>query len=757
MDSTPEQPSKSRIGRYTILEELSQGGQAQVFLARREDGTNQQPCVLKLPLPASLVDERKIKQFFSEIQISLKLSHNNIVPIIDWGTVDGVPFYAASYIEGRDLGFLCRHLEQRGVPWLPDVAAFVTLEIAHALAHAHRRFLDKEVEIVHRDVKPDNVMVSSGGGVLLMDFGVAAISSRVTTASHVKGTLRYMSTEHISGRACPASDAFGLGAILWEMLAGKLFRFDIPPEALNRAALEGYVPKLERSELPDFLQEALEGLLAPDPEDRMTVAEFIRLAEKAEVPSKRTQIAEIVSWTFPPGKKLRTGHTQVEIRALPDSVQLIQAVAKAGVVEDVLRRDRLSTARDMEPLVKPSEPTGEHEFASVRRSNESAPPLNRTVDEQRFPSSVPATKQATERLPPEADTPPFPKTPESPTAPIPLPHLVSRGETEELDPLAPLEGPEPDAPMPRFGRGSSSRTSSSRRQNAPPASPEPEPLTASPSSPSLEALTAPHPGSEEGLVEFAPGPGLGTPSPITARYRAGLLLLAALLVSALGVGVAMLISSEDTVDEPTSKVAAKPVGVERGPVASVPPEQEPRLDNTTQEETTRPQLAPWEQEEADPSKETELEFSLPAAAEPNAPAPKPSAVEPNARIANNSKRESENAAKPSGKEPSAPPAPTPQKKPQATERARVTFVRGWLPDDMALEVKFRGHRLSLDGGSPEERQKTYHLPVGRLRIWWRYSKSEAWKGPKTLRVEKDHRHTVHVGSEHPLFTSEEAP
>ncbi len=204
---------QSKIGgRYSVVEPLGHGGMARVYLARDE--------VLGRDVAVKLLDERFVRdeevleRFRREGQSMAALSHPNIVPVFDQGTSeDGSHYMAMEYLPGGSLNDV---LEQRRL--LPPAAAVeVALQVAEALKEAH------ENGVVHRDIKPQNVLVTKGGDVKVADFGIALDSNMtaLTRGQYVLGTTRYMSPEQAHGEAAtPKSDLYSLGVVLYEMLTG---------------------------------------------------------------------------------------------------------------------------------------------------------------------------------------------------------------------------------------------------------------------------------------------------------------------------------------------------------------------------------------------------------------------------------------------------------------------------------------------------------------------------------------------------------
>src|SRR5204862_2370233 len=175
--------------RYEIERELAQGGMAEVYLAR--DQLLNRPIALKALFPEYAREPSFVERFRREAQAAANLNHPNIVAIYDWGQEDGTFFIVMEYVEGRSL----RDLIRSEAPVEPGQAAEITAEIASALALAHRN------GVVHRDVKPGNVLLTRTGTLKVTDFGIAraGASDWLTQTGSVIGTATYFSREQAQG------------------------------------------------------------------------------------------------------------------------------------------------------------------------------------------------------------------------------------------------------------------------------------------------------------------------------------------------------------------------------------------------------------------------------------------------------------------------------------------------------------------------------------------------------------------------------
>jgi serine/threonine-protein kinase len=259
--------------RYRILRRLGQGGMAEVFEAElvAELGFSRKVAIKRM-LASVATDGESARRFLDEARIASKLHHANIVSIVDFGLLDGLPFQVLELVDGVDAHVLA----SRSGGVLPiDIALVIASGIAHALDHAHTAEGPDGLPlgIVHRDVKPSNVLVSWGGDVKLTDFGIAIAHERAakTEAGMVPGTLGFIAPEQrtkstVDGRA----DVFALGLTLHAMVTGYTPLRDVTAEL---GLLAGSPVPLDAS-LPDDLRRLVARAVAPARLDRPTAAQL---------------------------------------------------------------------------------------------------------------------------------------------------------------------------------------------------------------------------------------------------------------------------------------------------------------------------------------------------------------------------------------------------------------------------------------------------------------------------------------------------
>ena len=247
-------------GRYRVVRKLGTGGMANVYLA--EDQELGRSVAIKMLDERHAQDEQFVERFRREAKNAAGLSHPNIVSIYDRGQAEGTYYIAMEYLEGRTLKEL---LVTRG-PTPLAVAIDYARQILSALGFAHRH------GIVHRDIKPHNVVVAPDGRLKVTDFGIARSgTSQMTETGSIIGTAQYLSPEQAKGApVTPASDIYSVGIVLYEMLTGTVpFTGDTPLEiAMKHLSTTPLPPSEERPEVPHELDSIVLRALAKDPEDR---------------------------------------------------------------------------------------------------------------------------------------------------------------------------------------------------------------------------------------------------------------------------------------------------------------------------------------------------------------------------------------------------------------------------------------------------------------------------------------------------------
>ena len=258
--------------RYEMHRRLARGGMSDVYLAR--DLLLDRPVAVKVLFAEYAKDPTFVERFRREAQAAANLNHPNVVAVYDWGQQSGTYFIVMEYVEGRSLSEIVR---TEG-PLHPRRAAEITADVAAALGFAHRN------GVVHRDIKPGNILISPSGQVKVADFGIAqaiagGTEAGLTQAGAVMGTATYFSPEQAQGRSVdPRSDLYSLGCVLYEMLTTRPpFTGDTPVAIAYKHVQEpAPLPSASGVAVPPALEAIVAQLMAKDPAQRYASAEDLR-------------------------------------------------------------------------------------------------------------------------------------------------------------------------------------------------------------------------------------------------------------------------------------------------------------------------------------------------------------------------------------------------------------------------------------------------------------------------------------------------
>ncbi len=366
-----------RFGQYEIIEKIASGGMAELYKAKRTGVEGFQKIVaIKKILPHLADDEEFVTMFADEAKLAAQLNHPNIIHIYDLGKIqEGGYFIAMEHVDGRDL----RSIEQSGhahSQQLPvPLAVYIASKVASALDYAHRRrdAEGQDLNIVHRDVSPQNILISYEGEIKLCDFGIAKAASKAsrTQSGALKGKIQYMSPEQAWGKPIDRrSDLFSLGVVLHEMLTGeRLFRGDTDITVLEKVrSAEVIPPSRMNPEVPTNLDAIVLKALAKDPDERYANASDLL----------RDLDSVLYSYTPAPGSAdvaIYLHRLQAEETAVADS-KAREAVAQAereSVPEPARKRKSKGApiARRASPQTRAADPGP---GAPARREPPSPPP-----------------------------------------------------------------------------------------------------------------------------------------------------------------------------------------------------------------------------------------------------------------------------------------------------------------------------------------------------------------------------------------------
>ncbi|MEC8023849.1 MAG: serine/threonine-protein kinase [Myxococcota bacterium] len=286
MNGTQQQDKTfpQKFGEYWLIRKIATGGMAEIFLARsRSAGGVEKYFALKMIHPRYLEEKHFHRMIVEEAKIAVRLHHKNVGQVFDLGCVDGRYFIVMEFIDGYDLSRLHEQCRQRNMMIPLDIAAYIGREVCGALHYAHNLLTDTgdPLNLIHRDISPQNILVSFNGDVKIIDFGIAKVSTQIqqTQVGVIKGKFYYMSPEQAGASDVDQrSDLFSLGICLWETVTGQsLFRREggpTNPLAILHEIRTMPIPRVReyRRDCPAPLDDAIARALSRDIKTRYSVA-----------------------------------------------------------------------------------------------------------------------------------------------------------------------------------------------------------------------------------------------------------------------------------------------------------------------------------------------------------------------------------------------------------------------------------------------------------------------------------------------------
>jgi serine/threonine protein kinase len=362
--ATPE-PAGASYGPYQLLSKIATGGMAEVFKAKRTGVAGFEKIVaVKRILPHLSYNKEFVEMFIDEAKMVAGLQHPNIVQIFDLGRIGASYYIAMEYVHGFDLRTILRRLKDRGLRMPTDLAVYVVSKVAAGLDYAHQRKdeLGQAMKIVHRDVSPQNILISVDGEVKLTDFGIAKAASKASTTEKgaLRGKLMYMSPEQAWGKPIDhRSDVFALGIVLYELCTDQRPFLGSSDMSLLDKVRKGSVtpPSSLQPQIPARLEKLIMKALEREASDRHRDAgamqeELEAIVQQAEQPVSARDVARFVRILFDKSEKGDTGSAptetvmssspelEVDLRALDEPVpdEPLRIISDAMPLERLLRR-----------------------------------------------------------------------------------------------------------------------------------------------------------------------------------------------------------------------------------------------------------------------------------------------------------------------------------------------------------------------------------------------------------------------------------
>lgn len=369
-----EEKTIGQGGQYYLIEKIAQGGMAEIYkgLSYDSSGLKKTVCIKRI-LPEITASKEFVDSLIDEAKIAVKLSHGNIAQIYDLGKVDEEYFMVMEYVGGKTLSQLNRNAVKKEIKLPIPHICYVIAEVANGLDYVHRRIDDKgnPLNIVHCDISPQNIMISTSGTVKIIDFGIAraAIKERVSDTGILKGKFSYMSPEQALGEPIDhRSDIYSLGIIMHELITGKrLFKAPDKKETL-RNVREGNVkpPSSIASDIPEELDSIVMRALSKDRRFRYPFASQMRDEIQKYLHTHHPdfspiQLTELLEKVF--GEELTTMTVETELK----TPHMIIDHTKSAILDEEEQTGREAAKIDMsEFMVEESE--------SISKEDEITPP-----------------------------------------------------------------------------------------------------------------------------------------------------------------------------------------------------------------------------------------------------------------------------------------------------------------------------------------------------------------------------------------------
>ena len=439
------------FGNYTLSERIAVGGMAEVFLGQvhGEAGFTKQVVIKRLH-QRYCEDDSFIQMFIDEARLTSQLNHSNICQVLDLGSVDGAYFMAMEFIAGEDLRTIQDHCKRADIALPVEAAVAIISEVLAGMDYAHaKRDADNEpIKIIHRDISPQNILVSYSGEVKIIDFGIAKAKTRMvkTEAGIIKGKYRYMSPEQASGKKIDhRTDIFAAGVVLYELLLGEPHSVDLNDTELLHRMRRAALPPIRkvRPHVPQDLEKIVAKAMKRKRGARFSTAEgfrqaLLRFLHSRKVSFGRKKLSAMMDKIFDEQRQ----------RQRSGSWPPLQAQAKALPEEEVVELD-------LEEMVEMPQEQAQDEEAQDEEPTTALPASHVNMDEaatrvmpqpsrEQHPQAAP---QPTPAPQPQAE----PATDEEPTTALPVGRVSPDEAATRVVPKPSSAGHSP-APKQRRGR-----------------------------------------------------------------------------------------------------------------------------------------------------------------------------------------------------------------------------------------------------------------------------------------------------------------
>ena len=324
-------PVPVEFGKYQLLERLAVGGMAELYRARFQAMAGvSKPVVIKKILPAFADSQAFVSMFVNEARIVVSLSHGNIAQVFDFGEIDGEYFLAMEYVHGQPLSRVLRRSHALQFPFLPEpIALQIAIGMCRGLHYAHSRVDERgrSLQIVHRDVSPQNILLGYAGEVKIVDFGIArarGATDAVMQASGVKGKFPYFSPEQARGEPVDfRTDLYATGVVLYQMLCGRLPHLGkMVPAMQSIVRGEFPAPRSLNPRLSPGLEATVLRAMAYSPDNRFPSAQELEHALDDALHAlgpRPPRVGDFMSFLFEP-ELFAEGHEVKLPRALLEAV-----------------------------------------------------------------------------------------------------------------------------------------------------------------------------------------------------------------------------------------------------------------------------------------------------------------------------------------------------------------------------------------------------------------------------------------------------